>query len=438
MIGHYLVLGVRHLRRSPILTSLMVVTLAVGVVASMSTLTILHTMSGDPIPDKSDRLFTPLVDLRPVDIPDTSIEPPDQLAYRDAIALRDARRAPRQTLLYGIGPAIAAGQAGQPPFSTEGVAVDADFFAMFDVPFVAGAPWRPADDAGAARVAVLRQKLAARVFGAADPVGRTIRIGEADYQVTGVIADEWKPLPKFYRLIGGPTWDHEDVFLPFSAAIAAEMDNQGSTNCYSSGNTDDAGFAGLLKSECVWLSMWVELDAAGDADAYRDFLAGYVAEQRKLGRFPRPDNQRLYDVMNWLAINEVVSDDSRLQVYLAFGFLLVCLVNVVGLLLAKLNARAGEIGVRRALGASRPTLFAQYLIEVGVIGLVGGGVGLVLTLGALALIRRQSEALAQLARMDVAMLATTFAVAIGASLLAGLFPVLRATRVQPALQLKSQ
>jgi len=63
MFRYYLMLGLRSLRRNPALTALMVVTLAIGVAASVSTLTILHVMSGDPIPSKSKRLLVPLLDV---------------------------------------------------------------------------------------------------------------------------------------------------------------------------------------------------------------------------------------------------------------------------------------------------------------------------------------------------------------------------------------
>ena len=51
MFGYYFKLGLRSLRHNRALTALMVLTLAVGVAASVSTLTILHMMSGDPIPE---------------------------------------------------------------------------------------------------------------------------------------------------------------------------------------------------------------------------------------------------------------------------------------------------------------------------------------------------------------------------------------------------
>ena len=63
MLEYYFFLGIRSLRRNPALTILMVLTLAVGVAASVSTLTILQVMSGNPIPHKSDRLLVPLLDV---------------------------------------------------------------------------------------------------------------------------------------------------------------------------------------------------------------------------------------------------------------------------------------------------------------------------------------------------------------------------------------
>jgi putative ABC transport system permease protein len=437
MFVHYLELGFRHLRRNPVLTSLMVLTLAVGVAASIATLTILRAMSADPIPGKSDRLVTPLVDLRPDDGNGTAgDEPPYQLSYRDTVALHAAKRGARQTGLYGIAPAVDAGRPELPPFFGQGVAVHTDFFPMFDVPFVRGGAWTADDDTRAARVVVLRESVADRVYGDVDPIGRPLRLGAQDFTVVGVVADAWEPLPRFYRLIGNqPFSKPEDLYLPFATAIASQMEQNGQRSCFS--DTGD-GFAGLLASECVWMSLWVELGSAGDLPAYRDFVGQYVAEQRKLGRFPRADNHRVYAVPTWLDKNQVVPSDTRLQTYLAFGFLLVCLVNMIGLMLAKFTARAGEIGVRRALGARRREVFQQHLIEAGVVGVVGGAVGVVITFGLLALLAKQSEQIALVARMDWIMLAATVSLAIAASLLAGFLPTWRAARVQPALQLKTR
>ncbi len=441
MFTYYLGLGIRHLRQSPILTGLIVVTLAVGVAASMATLTVLRAMAGDPIPAKSDRLFTPLLDIRPDDGSNQDPQPPDQLTYRDAVALKSAKPGLRKSAVMRVSPVIAPSRADVKPFFGDGIAVHADFFPMMDVPFVKGGAWSQADDARGGHVVVLRESMAEQLFGDADPVGKTLKLDTYDAIVTGVVSDEWEPLPRFYRLVSGPPPFRgvEDLFIPWNTAIANEMQAQGNTNCFSEWPPDaPPGYEGLKQSECVWIQFWVELASPSDAAAYSDFLAGYVAEQRKLGRFPLPTNNRLYDVKGWLDVNKIVSKDTRLQTYLAFGFLLVCLVNCIGLLLAKFTGRSGEIGVRRALGAPRRAVFKQYLVESGVVGLVGGLAGLGLTFAALWFLRRQSEEFAVLARMDWAMLAITLVVAVLSSLLAGLLPTWRACQVQPALQLKSQ
>jgi putative ABC transport system permease protein len=187
---------------------------------------------------------------------------------------------------------------------------------------------------------------------------------------------------------------------------------------------------------CLWVSLWVQLDDAAKVAGYRRFVADYAVQQKQLGRFAHADNTKLPSLMEWLDFNHVVPSDVRLQTWLAFAFLLICLFNTVGLLLAKFLRRAGEIGVRRALGASRAAVFAQCLFEAGLIGLLGGVGGLLLTLLGLWLVRRQPVAYADLVHLDMRMFLATFALAIGASLLAGVLPAIRASRTAPGLQLK--
>src|SRR5439155_4986383 len=94
-------------------------------------------------------------------------------------------------------------------------------------------------------------------------------------------------------------------------------------------------------------------------------------------------NNRLTNVGQWLKDQGVVQNDNRMLVGIAFAFLAVCLLNTVGILLAKFLNAAAIAGVRRALGASRRQIFMQHLIEVGVLAAAGALLGLVL--GALGL-----------------------------------------------------
>ncbi|QBI05317.1 FtsX-like permease family protein [Pseudoduganella albidiflava] len=436
MFGYYFKLGLRNLRRNPALTALMVLTLAIGVAASVSTLTILHVMSGNPMPHKSERMISvvfnngPLEGYSPGDKPND-----DQVSYTDAMNLQASGQGARRTAMMGLGGTIQPDRKDIAPFVVTGGGPYRDFFAMFEIPFLHGQAWSEADDKAGADVMVLTRALSEKLYGNDNPVGRRLRYNGFDFLITGVI-DNWDPIPRFHRIVGMGAFDEEDeFFLPMATAVRHEWNNSGSTNCTSSAG---AGYQAFIRSECTWIQFWFELHSAADRAALQDWIDGYAAEQRKLGRMPRNAPNHLYNLTEWLEHLKVVGNDNKLSAWLAFGFLLLCLVNTVGLLLAKFSVRAPEVGVRRALGASRKEIFHQFLVETAVIGLAGGVLGLLLALGALGLISLQSKELALVARMDWAMLCVTFAMAVAAAILAGLLPTWRACQVTPALQLKSQ
>ena len=104
-----------------------------------------------------------------------------------------------------------------------------------------------------------------------------------------------------------------------------------------------------------------------------------LAQLQRAGRFHGPVNNRLRDLPAFLDAEQVVPGDTRVSFLVALGLLIVCLVNTVGLLLAKFLRRSSEIGVRRALGAPRIAIYGQFLTEAAVIGVAGGLLGLVLT-----------------------------------------------------------
>lgn len=435
MFGYYFKLGVRSLRRNRYLTSLMVLTLAIGVAASVSTLAILHAMSGDPIPSRSDRLFVPFIDNAQPEGYIPGAEHIDmQMSYKDAMNLLRAKPGDRGTAMYGTGMPIEPPRTDIPAFTGYGLAPTRDFFAMFEVPFLHGQPWSAEDDERGANVVVLGRAVAEKLFGDANPVGQRLRMGGEPFTVVGVL-DEWNPMPRYYKLIGSGPATGEDFMIPFTTAVRREMPAYGTVNCSES---RDSGFASLLASECTWIQLWLETRSGMDRADLHAFLENYAGEQRKLGRLKRQAPVELYDVMEWMEKQKVVGNDTRLSAWLAFGFLLLCLVNTVGLLLAKFSVRASEVGIRRALGASRRDIFRQFLIETGVVGLAGGVLGLALAFGALALIGMESKSMAAVARMDWQMLALTFVLSILASLIAGLLPTWRACQVTPAIQLKSQ
>ena len=438
MFAYYFDLALRSFRRNKVLTALMVLAIALGIGASMTTLTVFHVLSGDPLPGKSSRVFYPQMDPESMNGYVAGEDPASQMTRFDAEALLRDKRGARQAVMTGGGVAVEPDVSGVDPFVADARYTSADFFAMFDAPFLHGTGWTAGDDDGRARVAVISTELNDRLFGGANSVGKTVRLDQTDFRIVGVL-DRWRPTPRFYDLTNQRFGTVEQVFLPFSTSRDLELGTSGNMNCWGDTNAtgDEEGQYGV-NAPCAWLQYWVELESAGDADDYLQYLTNYSDQQRAAGRFERPTNVRLYDVMGWLDYNRVVPGDVRLQTWLALGFLLVCLVNTVGLLLAKFLRRSTEIGVRRALGASRRAIVAQCLVEAGTVGLAGGILGLGLALLGLWAVRRQPVGYAELAHLDVSMLITTFLLAIAASLLAGLLPAWRACEVTPAIQLKSQ
>ncbi|HKV66097.1 MAG TPA: ABC transporter permease [Rhodanobacteraceae bacterium] len=438
MFAYYLDLAIRSLKRNRLLTMLMVLAIAIGIGASMTTLTVMHLLSGDPLPGKSAHIFYPQVDASPSDW--RNKDPLDMMDYRSAIDLWSAHRADRQALIVDSPIKVRAPSANRPPLMLTMLSTTSDFFPMFDVPFEYGSAWTPSDDASRARVAVISSDLNDKLFGGKDSVGKILRLKDSDVRIVGVLKP-WRPTPEFYYVVGGNFANGdtagyygkpEDVFVPFQTGLEVNAGNFQQFTCW--GFPSKPGY--LENSPCVWIGLWVQLDSPAKQAAYRDFLSHYAQQQKALGRFTKTDT-RMLDLMGWLDYNHVLPRDVKLQTWLAFAFLAICLFNTVGLLLAKFLRRGGEIGVRRALGASRRAVFAQCLTEAGLIGFVGGIGGWLLTLVGLWLVRRQQTPYSDLVHMDVSMFLATFVLAVVVSLIAGALPALRASRIAPALQLKA-
>jgi putative ABC transport system permease protein len=435
MFSYYLGLALRSLKSNIVLTVLMIAAVGVGIGASMTVLTVLTTMSSDPIPSKSSQLFVPLIDNwdfeHKAGMP---WEQRDQVSYRDAAAWLQAPVGVRRTAIYPVALSVMPSGDAK-PFPATGRAAASDFFAMFAVPFRSGGAWSRAEDEARANVVVLSAKLADRLFPHSDPVGQSINLDQHDYRIVGVLK-AWSPAPRFYDVTGSGYQQTEDLYLPFSTAIGRQMWSNGNNSCQ---DENAPGWDGHLNSECIWIQYWAELPTAGAVRDYRQYLANYASEQKRSGRFSWQARTGIYDVRDWLAREKVVPGEMKVSSLVATGFLLVCLVNSIGLMLAKLSSRASELGVRRALGASKADIFLQCLIEAAVVGLAGGLLGLLLTMIGLAIEKNiLTSDIARLAHLSAQSILLTLGLSILATVASGLYPSWRASRVQPAWQLKAQ
>ncbi len=438
MFSYNVKLAVKSMRRNPIMTALMVAAIAVGIGVSMTTLTVHHLMSGDPIPHKSDVLFAVTMDswdpLRPFD-DDHPERAPHQVTYGDAERLLAIAAGKRQTAMFESSLIIEPSGGDELPFEAGARVTANDFFAMFDVPFIYGGGWDDSADEAAEAVVVLTKELNERLFGGRDSVGKRLTMQDTRFQVVGVI-DEWEPTPRFYDPINGGFQEVNELFIPFSLTRSLELISTGSDWGWKV--EDITSFEQWINSEAVWVQYFTELESPGDRSEYVAHLDAYVEEQKKLGRFERPMNNNVYDVMEWMDYHEVVANDAGVLVGLSFLFLVVCLLSTVALLLTKFVGRKSEISLRRALGASRRVIFKQQIVEVAVIGLTGGLIGLLLAVLGLKGIGYLYEAPPGLVRLDWVMVGTAIAVSITSGMLAGLYPAWRVCRIAPAAELKTQ
>lgn len=438
MFGYNMKLAVTSMRRNPIMTTLMVAAIAIGIGVSMTTLTVYYLMASNPIPEKSEVLFAVTLDswdpLRPFD-DDHPERAPHQLTFGDAERLLQLGEAKRQTAMFESSLIIEPTNDGGLPFEATSRVATSDFFEMFNVPFLYGGGWGETAEKATEPVVVLTRQLNERLFGGENSVGRQLSMEGMRFQVVGV-TDTWEPTPRFFDPINGGFQDVNEMFIPFSLTRVLELGSIGSDWGWKAESNNS--FEQWLNSESIWIQYFVELDSSRDRSEYVAHLDAYVNEQKRLGRFTRPLNNSIHNVMEWMEYNEVVANDSRVLVGLSFLFLLVCLLSTIALTLTKFIGRKGEISLRRALGASRMTIFKQQLVEVGAIGFTGGLIGLCLAGLGLQGIKILNDAPDGLVTLDWVMVLVAIFVAIVSSVIAGIYPAWRVCQIPPAAQLKTQ
>ena len=438
MFAYMIRIAVLSLRRNPVLSTLLIAAIALGVAVSTAFVTVYYIYSGDPIPSKSDRLYYVQMDSWNPDRPYARSRPempPEQITYRDMQGIMTSDIPTHQSGMFVASLTIHPPEAEQRPFRERVRMCFADFFPMFEVPFANGGGWDRSADRNPEPVVVLDAATNDRLFGGGNSVGRTVRIEDRPFTVVGVLAP-WRPSPRFYDTHTGASQVPEGIYMPFEFVREFEVETAGNLLIWTD-LEDSAAFEEFLASEAIWIQMWVQLDTSEQRQAYSDFLDAYVMEQKKLGRFGRPLNNRLLNVTQWLKDQEVVPEEATGLLVLSLLFLLVCAVNLIGILLGKFLTRAPEVGVRRALGASRASVFLQHIVECEVVGVIGGLFGLGLSASFLRLINRLLDNNGQFG-LDFTMIAAGIALALVAGLVAGLYPAWRICRLAPAIHLKLQ
>jgi putative ABC transport system permease protein len=432
-VRYFLVLALRSFRRDRFLTISIMLTLGVGIAASMTVFSILHVLSGDPIPEKSARLLQPTISGD-----DPANNRPHLYSLPDAQVLIQQLRPPERGAIMAPGFAAGFGASGGPKNKSPLLLfTSASFFTLFDVPFLQGGPWNADADATGDHVAVLSRRTARELFGSTPALGKMVSLGGLSVRVVGV-TDNWRPIPRFYDLTMGAYAPSDNVYVPLKSIRDMNSDVFVAWACADTASKDigSGHFAPLLGPQCRWLSLWTEIFSPEGRQRLEAFLAKTLTQMKKDGHASPSASSSLPDVLQSLENAHVVPGDIRAYTVMGFLFLWLCVLSATGTLLGKFLRRSSEIGVRRALGASRADILIQFLVESGLLGVGSGMLGILLAELSLAVIRHSPTYLSQVVGMSGGLLAATVSLAVISGVLAGLLPAWRAARTDIGIIIK--
>jgi putative ABC transport system permease protein len=429
MLYFYLRRALRSLRRTPGLSCIMVVDMALGLSIWVISHAAISSHTRDPL-DDSSALFhvdfggAPAIESVGGDRYQRLLAraPHSLLSYEDARRLASHPDVARSARTFGSRLTM---DAGGRPTETGARFCTHELFSLFELPFRHGGPWDAAAERAQAPVVVLDHDTNGRLFGGADSVGRILRIGGQDFRVTGVLAKMVARLHGYDFALG----TEPAIYLPFEhfASLGARPDfaapfaRQG------------ARMADLVASGEAFVQLWVELPSAEARDRYATFLHG---DARARTGVESGRGEMLVPLARWLEDSVAVPSGFFLFAVCAFIALLTCSVNLSRLLIVKFQGRAQELAIQRAVGATRMAVFAQHMLEAMLIALAA--IALALAIAWLSLFGinvivpdRPAEFTISAAGVGIGT-----AVGLGLGLLAGVPPAWRMACAAPAAYLR--
>ena len=253
------------------------------------------------------------------------------------------------------------------------------------------------------RVVVLGSGVAEDLFGAADPMGETLRINADLFEVVGVLKESGSQ---------GFNSPDEQVYVPISVAQGRLFSASRYRGEYTVSN--------------------ISVSAATEEGVDPAMLE--IEQTLRLRHGLAADDENDFSIQSQTSLMEVMSSVTATLTLLLGSIgavsLLVGGIGIMNIMLVSVTERTREIGLRKALGAHDGDILLQFLIEALVLTSLGGLMGIGLSYGVAWIIGQIAGSTFQvLIEVDALILAMSVSMASG--LIFGLYPALRATRLDP-------
>ena len=292
---------------------------------------------------------------------------------------------------------------GNQNWSSTVVGTNVDFLEIKTWPMKSGMFFSDQDVKGAAKVVALGTNVAEMLFADADPIGETIRIKNQPFKVIGIMA------PKGSSSSGQNQDDQ--VFVPWTTVTKK-----------------------LQRSDNLQYIITSTINADDVPEAQRQVTAA-LRINHKLNAGD-PDDFRAQTQEDMVAMRaETTQTMTTLLASVAAVSLLVGGIGIMNIMLVSVTERTREIGLRLAIGARGSDVLQQFLVEAGVISLVGGGLGVALGYGAAEFVKWYENWPAVVPANAVAV-SVGFAAVVG--IIFGFWPATRAAALDPIEALRAE
>lgn len=315
----------------------------------------------------------------------------------------------------GFVSVMTGGPVERPPGRLPVRFVGAGHFELFNVDFRYGGPFTRADERATPPVPaiVLSDALNRQLYGGADSVGRTIRIAGRDFRIAGVMRQ--RPGKLHLWDFGVSPENTANLMVPFVFA-----DELRPLPAYTwPPLLPELGWRGIAAAPSGITEYWVRLSSP---DARARFSAALSAVNPKL---------RLVAADTIAARFSKAPAPYRVFVILTLVVLEVSVINLMRMLLAKATSRAAEIGIHRALGAGRNTIFVRQMLEGVLVSMGGSVLGLALAVPTITMFDRLIPDSPVRLAITPAVAATALLVCLLAGLVSGIYPAWRVASVAP-------